>query len=77
MADVSQIFGRVPVKGVISVRIDDHSIRVMRGEQVVVTFERNQSYGGAIGVQVGADGSVAYGVNRLPEGKELQRDPDH
>jgi hypothetical protein len=70
---VSQIFGRTPIDGEMSVHITDRSMRVMRGDQVVVTLERNQFHGGAIGVQVGADGSVGIGGGALPAGLELQR----
>lgn len=70
---VSQIFGKVPMSEELEVRIDDHSIRVNRGNTTLVTFARNVMIGIPIGIQVGADGSIAMGVSRLPEGLRLAR----
>jgi len=70
---VSQIFGRVPVPGEVTVRITDRELVVMRGDQRVVTFISNSVTGCPIGIEVGADGSVGFGVNRLPDGMVLAR----
>ncbi len=70
---VSQIFGKVPVPGEVEVKINDQSIRVNRGNTTLVTFTRNTMTGLPIGIQVGADGSIGMGVNRLPDGMQLAR----
>lgn len=70
---VSQIFGRVPVEGEVEVRITDHLLAVTRGGQNVATFQRNAVSGCPIGIQVWVDGSIAFGVNRLPDGMMLVR----
>jgi len=46
---------------------------VNRGNTTLVTFARNVMIGIPIGIQVGADGSIAMGVSRLPEGLRLAR----
>lgn len=70
---ISQIFGKVPIDEEFEVRINDHKIIVMAGSTERCTLERNQFSGMPIGIQVGADGSIAIGVNRLPEGMVLVR----
>jgi hypothetical protein len=45
----------------------------MRGDQAIVTLERSQLAGFAIGVKVEADGSVGIASNALPAGMQLQR----
>jgi hypothetical protein len=70
---VSQIFGRVPIKDELHAHINDHKLHVMRGDQSIVTLERNQFTGFAIGVKVEADGSVGIATNALPAGMQLQR----
>lgn len=68
---VSQIFGRVPVVDDIEVRVKDHEMSVTRAGTPIVTMQRNMIAGCPIGVLVGADGSVAMGVNWLPDGMTL------
>lgn len=68
---VSQIFGKVPSDGEVTVHISDKQLAVERGDQTIVTVERSQFSGFPIGVEVGADGSVGMGVNRLPAGMNL------
>jgi hypothetical protein len=70
---VSQIFGRVPDPNEIEVRISDKRITVMRENITIATFTANQSSGVAIGIQVGADGSIGIATNRLPQGMVLGR----
>jgi hypothetical protein len=70
---ISQIFGKVPGPGDLVVHINDHEIRVDRDTTTMVTIKRSQFSGMPIGIQVGADASVAIGVNRLPMGMELAR----
>jgi hypothetical protein len=70
---VSQIFGHVPVEGEVTVRITDRELIVMRGDQRVATFRSNTVSGFPIGIEVGADGSIGVGVNRLPDGMVLVR----
>lgn len=70
---VSQIFGKVPVNKEFEVRINDHRIEVLCEGAPMCTLERNQLVGLAIGIQVGADGSIGIGVNRLPQGMILSR----
>lgn len=70
---VSQIFGQVPVVGEVAVRITDHVLEVMRGDQPVATLVRNSFSGFPIGIRVGVDGSVGIGVNWLPPGMTLVR----
>jgi len=70
---VSQIFGKVPVDKDFEVRINDHRITAMAANTEICTLERNQFTEMPIGVQVGADGSIAIGVNKLPEGMTLRR----
>jgi hypothetical protein len=70
---ISQIFGKVPIDEEFEVRINDHRIIVMIGSTERCTLERNQFSGIPIGIQVGADGSIAIGVNRLPKGMVLVR----
>lgn len=70
---VSNIFGRIPVQDEVHIHISDSRVRVMRGEVPVVTFESNAVSGVPIGIEVGADGSVRFGVNRLPKGMTLER----
>jgi hypothetical protein len=72
---VSQIFGRIPISDELVVHIKDRSIRVMHGDQPIVTMGSNEVAGSAIGVQVGADGSVSMGGGALPSGMQLQRGP--
>ncbi|MPZ49825.1 MAG: hypothetical protein GEU75_11135 [Dehalococcoidia bacterium] len=68
---VSQIFGQVPVDDLWEVRISDRKIEVYRGETLVVTLERDQMTNMKIGLQLFPDGSLAIGVNRLPDGMQL------
>lgn len=70
---VSQIFGRIPVPDEIEVHINDHSLRVLRGGQLMTTLVANQFVGMAVAIQIGADGSMAIGSNSLPEGMTLVR----
>jgi hypothetical protein len=70
---VSQIFGKVPVDKEIEVRISDREITVMHGEKQVGSLQRNQFSGMPIGIQLGADGSMAIGVSALPAGMRLRR----
>jgi hypothetical protein len=70
---VSQIFGQIPVQGEVAVRITDHQLAVMRGDQPVATLVRNSFSGFPIGIRVGVDGSVGMGVNWLPPGMTLVR----
>ena len=70
---ISQIFGEVPIDEESEIKISDHSIIVMIGGTERCTLERNQFSGMPIGIQVGADGSIAMGVNRLPKGMVLVR----
>lgn len=70
---VSQIFGRVPVEGEVTVRMTDRELTVMHGDQQVATFISNSVSGCPIGIEVGVDGSVGFGVNRLPVGMVLVR----
>lgn len=71
--NISQIFGKVPIDEEFVVRINDHKIVVMAGNTERCTLEHNQFTGMPIGIQVGVDGSIAIGVNRLPEGMVLVR----
>jgi len=71
--NISQIFGKVPIDEEFVVRINDHEIVVMAGNTRRCTLKRNQLSGMPIGIQVGVDGSIAIGVNRLPEGMVLGR----
>ncbi len=71
--NISQIFGKVPIDEEFVVRINDHEIVVMTGNTRRCTLKRNQLSGIPIGIQVGVDGSIAIGVNRLPEGMVLGR----
>lgn len=73
MQGISQIFGRVPVDQQFEVRINDHGIIVTADGTERCTLERNQFSGMLIGIQVGADGSMAIGGNKLPEGMLLVR----
>ena len=70
---VSQIFGKVPVDKEFEVLINDRMITVMAANNNICTLQRNQFSGLPIGIQVGADGSIAIGVNRLPNGMKLIR----
>ncbi len=70
---ISQIFGKMPIDEEFEVRINDHKIIVMAGSTERCTLERNQFSGRPIGIQVGVDGSIAIGVNRLPKGMVLVR----
>lgn len=70
---VSQIFGKVPMDKDFEVIINDHRIIVMAATTKLCTLEKNQFAGLPIGIQVGADGSIAIGVNRLPEGMLISR----
>ncbi|MFC2048263.1 hypothetical protein ACFLSK_02390 [Chloroflexota bacterium] len=63
----------MPIDEEFEVRIDDHKIIVMAGNTERCRLERNQFSGMPIGIQVGADGSIAIGVNRLPKGMVLVR----
>jgi hypothetical protein len=71
--DISQIFGKVPVNKEFEVRINDHRIEVLCEGIPTCTLERNQFVGLAIGIQIGVDGSIGIGVNRLPQGMVLSR----
>ena len=73
---ISQILGKVPVDKEIEVRITDHAINVMDGQQEICTLERNQFSGMAIGIQVHADGSMGIAVSTLPDGMVLERRSD-
>ena len=70
---VSQIFGKVPIDRESEVRINDRMITVMADNNNICTLQRNQFSGLPIGIQVGADGSIAIGVNKLPHGMKLIR----
>jgi len=70
---VSQIFGKVPVDKEFEVRVVDRKITVTAGNISICTIERNQFVGLPIGIQVGADGSIAIGVSKLPAGMTLSR----
>jgi len=70
---VSQIFGKVPVNKEFEVKINDHEIVVMSDSNEVCTLQKNAFVGVLIGIQVGADGSIAMGVNRIPNGMKLVR----
>ncbi len=71
--EVSQIFGKVPVGKEFVARISDQRIAVMVADTELCTLERNQFMGLPIGIQVGADGAIAIGVSKLPEGMILRR----
>lgn len=68
---VSQIFGKVPVVADTEVRVKDHEMVVTQNGVPIVTMQNNMMLGCPIGVLVGADGSVAMGVNWLPPGMQL------
>ena len=70
---VSQIFGKVPINKEFEVLINDRMITVMAANKNICTLQRNQFSGLPIGIQVGADGSIAIGVSRLPNGMKLIR----
>ena len=70
---VSQIFGKIPVDSEFQVTVNDHRIVIVRDGVTACTLERNQFSGLAIGIQIGADGSIGIGVNRLPAGMKLVR----
>ena len=71
---ISQIFGKVPVDEDFQVRINDHAISVTRGAlEGGNSFTKNQISGFPIGMQVNADGSIGFGVGKLPEGMVLER----
>jgi len=70
---VSQIFGKVPVDQEFEVLINDRQITVMSAGNSICTLQRNQFSGLPIGIQVGADGSMAIGVSNLPRGMMLMR----
>jgi hypothetical protein len=72
-AGISQIFGKVPVNKEFEVRINDHEIVVMSDDREVCTLRKNMFVGVPIGIQVGADRSIAIGVNRIPNGMKLIR----
>lgn len=63
----------MPVAGEVTVRITDRELTVMRGDQRVATFISNSVSGCPIGIEVGVDGSIGFGVNRLPVGMMLVR----
>jgi hypothetical protein len=71
--NVSQIFGKVPVNKEFEVKINDHEIVVMSDNNRVCTLQKNMFVGCLIGIQVGADNSIAMGVNRIPNGMKLVR----
>jgi hypothetical protein len=68
---LSQIFGKVPMDTEWVVHINDRSMSVERGGTTVATLERNQFHGMPIAFELGADGSMGIGVNRLPDGMQL------
>jgi len=70
---VSQIFGKVPVNKEYEVKINDHEIVVLSDNREACRLQNNKFVGVPIGIQVGADGSMAMGVNRLPDGMKLIR----
>ena len=70
---VSQILGKVPVEKEFEVRINDDVITVLVGYVRVVWLVKGRIVRANIGIQVGADGSVVAGVNKLPEGMILKR----
>jgi hypothetical protein len=69
------MLGKVPGGEEYSVHCGDRSLTVMCGEMFVVDAVNNFIRGCAIGVKVGMDGSVAFGVNDLPEGMRLSIGP--
>jgi hypothetical protein len=70
---ISQIFGRIPVENEYDVKINDHSIEVVRNGEKSNTYERNKVEGYIIGLYIHADGSEVLGSNRIPEGMNLRR----
>jgi hypothetical protein len=70
---VSQIFGTVPVNNQTEVVINDREICVYVNGQRGMTFRNNQIAGCPIGIQIFANGGMAMGVNRLPDGMVLVR----
>lgn len=72
---VSHIMGQVPGGEEYTVHCGERSLTVMCGEMFVVDAVNNFIRGCAIGVQVGMDGSVAFGVNELPAGMRLSIGP--
>jgi hypothetical protein len=72
---ISQIFGKVPLNVEFEVKISDREIIVLGGGKSICTLQSNQFQGMPIGIQVGADGSVGIGVNKLPERMTLTRYP--
>jgi hypothetical protein len=70
---VSQIFGKVPIDKEFEVLINDRMITVMAANENICTLQRNQFSGPPIGIQVGADGSIAISVSKLPNGMKLIR----
>jgi hypothetical protein len=71
---VSQIFGHVPIQDELTAQINDRQIRVIWAGIPRATLERNTMSGMPIGIQVHADGRIAIGVNRLPDGMVLPRE---
>jgi len=68
---VGQIFGKIPVEGEIDVLLRDRALKVFRGTQLIADATGNSVEGYLIGIQIGADGSFAMGVNELPKGMIL------
>jgi hypothetical protein len=71
--DKAQLFGDVPA-GDVTVRLRDDFVAVLNPDGTPrVTFSRNSMAGVAIGIRVGANGSVGMGSNALPAGMLLAR----
>jgi hypothetical protein len=74
-AEASHIFGTIPGGEEYTVHCAERSLTVMCGEMLVVDAVNNFIRGCAIGVRVGMDGSVAFGVDELPRGMRLSIGP--
>ena len=72
---VSQIFGKVPSLGEVTVHCSDGVLRVMRGNDIICDAVGNTFVGCSIGIMVGVDGSLGFGVSRLPTGMTLTQHP--
>jgi hypothetical protein len=72
--DKAQLFGDIPAAGDLRIRLRDDFLAVLNADGTPrVTFSRNSITGMAIGIRVGADGSVGMGSNALPAGMRLVR----
>lgn len=56
-----------------SVQISDHDLELQKDGKTVQTLARDQFLTNMIGLQVGTDGAITSGVDKLPEGLEVER----